>query len=187
MAMNIVPYLENSSTGKLERQKSTSGAAHVSDVANPSGILRTRLVGVTTDAVPLEGTADRGVITYQSPGVTGIVINSVTVISGTPPVAANTNYTVRYAIDAASDDEDAILLPATFPSRSATADLGQIGSFNLKPVMVTTAAGGAWLALVTLEHPIYIDVTDPIRRLSFAHNIGGSVILAFNVSAVEEV
>ena len=184
---NHVSISGQNSSGADEQIRVIDNAAVVSDAANPQGIVRTRMIGVTTDAVPLVGTADRGVATFTAPGVKGLIIHSVTVISGTPPVAANTNYTVRYSIDAANDVADAVLLPATFPARSATDDLGQTGSFNLKPVMVTTAAGGAWLALVTLERPIYIDVTNPITRFSLAHNIGGSVILAFNLSAVEAV
>ena len=166
----------------------TNGAAKVSDAANPQGIVRTRWISVATDTLPVVATS--GVASFASPGVKGIVISAVRIVSGTPPInATTTNYTVRYSVDAANDAADAVLLPTTFPSSSATTNVGQIGAFNVTPVFIpdTEAAGDLRISQIILEKPVYIDVTDPITRLGLAHNIGGTVVLQFLISAVEEV
>src|SRR3990167_7369646 len=76
-----------------------SGAALVTD--GIQGVARNRFVSVTTNT--LSTLTGSGCATFISPGVKGITIDSVRVVSGTLLLTANADYTVRYAIDAAND------------------------------------------------------------------------------------
>ncbi len=166
---------------------SISGAALVT--TDVPGVARNRLISATTNTLPT--LAGSGCATYVSPGVRGIVINSVRVVSGTLLLTANADYTVRYAVDAANDAAAAILLPLTVNTSSATTDIGQVGSFCLTPVFV-----GDWndvgvadqrVGQLILPSPVYIDVSAGILRLDFVHQIGTALVLQFGISAVEAV
>ena len=164
---------------------SISGAALVTD--GIQGVARNRFISVTTNTLPT--LAGSGCATFISPGVKGITIDSVRVVSGTLLLTANADYTVRYAIDAANDAAAAILVPLAAPTSSATADAGQVRSFCLTPIFVpdTEAAGDLRVGQLILPAPVYIDVSDGILRLDFVHQIGTAVVLQFGISAVEEV
>ena len=163
----------------------SGGATHVTD--GLSGVARNRFISATTGTLPT--LAGSGCATWVSPGVRGVVIDSVRVISGTLSLAANADLTVRYAVDAANDAAAAILLPATPNTSSATADVGQVGSFCLQALMVpdTEAAGDLRVVQLILPAPVYIDVSDPILRLDLIHNIGTTVVLQFGIRALEAV
>ena len=172
-------------SGTSWNKTGTDGAAHVTD--GISGVARNRYITVTTDTLPVLATS--GVATYTSPGVRGIKITGVRLVSGTVPLTGAINWVVRYAVDAANDAAAALLLPDTTPTSSATADIGQVGAFNVMPVYIpdTEAAGDLRVGAITLAAPVYIDVTDPITRLDFVHDIGGSVVLQLTIEALEAV
>jgi len=167
-----------------------NGAAVVSDTANPQGIVRTRYVSVTGDTAPIVATS--GVLTYTAPGARGHVINSVRIVSGHAAllalvVAGTANLDVRVGIDNASDAAALALLPDTYPSSSATTDHGQIEAFSLIPIIVSAVLDATRVVYLKLPaRKVYLDVTSPITRLDFVHELAG-VVLQFQVSAVEEV
>lgn len=160
-----------------------NGAARVR--LGDSGLQRGRLVSVTTDTLPVLATS--GVATWLSPGVTGLAITGVRLVSGTVPLTGAINWNIRYATDPANDAASAIALPTTVPSSSATLDIWQGGSFNVTPIYIpdTEAAGDLRVGGVILPYPIEIPVDNPIFRFDLAHNIGGSVVLQFTIQAVE--
>jgi hypothetical protein len=165
-------------------QIGTGGANHVSD--GISGIARNRWCNVAHGTLPVLATS--GVVTFTSPGVRGIVVNSVYHVSGAIPLTT-TNWRIRYAVDSANDAADAILLPTTEPGHSATVDIGQVGAFNVIPSILvdTEAAGDLRVILITLPNPVVIPVSSPITRLSFAHNLGTSVLIQLGISALEAI
>lgn len=164
--------------------KGTAGMAHVTD--GNIGIARNRFINVVHNTLPTA--AGTGTATFTTPGVVGIVVNSLYLVAGPVPLAT-TNWRVRYAVDSVSDAAAAVLLPVAEPGHSATADAGQVGSFNVTPVTIadTEAAGDLRIILLTLPKPVYIDVSNPIRRLDFVHNLGAGVTIQLGISSVEKL
>lgn len=156
---------------------------------NP-GIARNRIISVSTDTLPVLATSGVADWSALSLGVKNVVITSCRVVSGTVPVTGNVNWRVRLAVDSANDAADALLLPTTTNPAAASTDIGQVEGFNVKPVYIPdyndAGAADQRVGEVVME-PYYVDVSAPIKRLSFAHNIGGSVVLEFLVKAVEVV
>lgn len=149
----------------------------------PTGMSRNRIIAVAHATLP---TSASGTALWTT-GVRGIVVQSINVTAGTVPLTGNNNWAVRYAIDAPNDAAAAILLPVVPNTPNASADIGQVGSFNVNPVIVpdTEAAGDARVVWLTIP-PVYIDVTDPINRLDFAHNIGAGITIELMIQALEE-
>jgi hypothetical protein len=123
------------------------------------------------------------VVDFGANGATSIVIESIRWMAGTI-AAATLNPVIRVAIDAASDAAAAALVPTAVPTSSATTEGGQIRSFCVTPILVA-----ADTFHVFLPEPIYIDVSDPVRYLHFAHNLGTTtgVTIQIGVSGVEVV
>lgn len=101
MAMNTVPQLENSSTGKLEKLHSTNNSAHVTSRTGTGN--QPYIYSVITDATPA-----REEIHFPA----GASITELTII--VRPAAAAGLYTdLLLAIDAASDVDAANVLTGT--------------------------------------------------------------------------
>lgn len=176
-------YGEDANGDSIPIKITSSGLIYVTD--SIVGVARNRIISVVADTLPtLAGT---GVASWASPGVKGIVVEGVVVTAGTIALTGAINTRIRYAIDAANDAAAALLLPDATPAASATSDIGQVGGFNLKQEFVpdTEAAGDLRVARFTME-PYYIDVSEPITRLDFAHDIAG-VTLTFSIRAVEGI
>lgn len=173
------------SGGKMRPWEGHNGTGFVSD--GVIGIARNRFVDVAHNTLPVLATS--GVASWASPGVRGVVVDSVLVTAGTIalPTTSVSNFRVRYAIDSPNDAYSALILPVAEPTSSATADVDQVGSFTLTPVFVpdTEAAGDLRAILLILPEPVYIDITDPITRLDFAHNLGAGVTIQLGIRAVE--
>ena len=149
----------------------------ITSLGGVTGLARNRFISATTGTLPT--LAGSGCAVWLPPGARGIVINSVRVVSGTLPTAANADLTVRYAVDAANDAAAAILVPVTPNASSATADIGQVDSFCLDIRQLT--------GVVMRMDPVYIDVSAGITRLDLIHNIGTTLVLQFGIRAVEKV
>ena len=140
--------------------------------------------GGTGAAATATITPGTGVALWNAPGVLGINIYGLKVLAGTLPVIANNNWTIRYAIDAVNDAAAAILLPSA-TTVSVINDIGQVGEFTPAPVFGYHATTPfTWLILPA---PIAINVSSPITRLDFRHNIGAGVNLELMIGAVETV
>jgi len=131
--------------------------------------------------------ANNGVVEWNAPGAKRIVVENVRVISGTLPVAANSDWTVRYSMDSPNDAADAILLPVTPNTSSPNTSIGQVGSFCLTPLLMGNAGGTAWAANLIMMPFTPPDVSAPIRRFGMIHNIGTGLVLQFCIRAEEEV
>jgi hypothetical protein len=172
----------NSATGNPEDLKSTNGAGHVTD--GVIGIARNRWCNVAHNTLPVLATS--GVVTFANPGVRGVSIDSVYLVAGPVPLTT-TNWRIRYAIDSVNDAADAILLPIAEPGHSAALDVGQVRSFNVTPILIpdTEVAGDLRIVLLTLPKPVIVSVENPIKRLSFVHNLGAGVTVQLGISSVE--
>jgi hypothetical protein len=154
----------------------SGGAGLVSDVANPSGLSRTRFINVTGDTLPVDGVS--GTAVFANP-VAAVHIDSVRILSGTLTLAQTSNLIMRYSL-AATQNQAQIDLPTTFPTSAYATDLGEIGSFNL----ITSGAGTATNVSLPESYDRLISLTDPISRIALAHNLTG-VTLQIGISAVE--
>ena len=144
------------------------------------GIARHRWVDVAHNTLPVEATS--GVFKAFAPGIKNVWVDSVRISAGTIPLTT-TNFRVRFSIDSPDDGIDALLLPITEPTSDGDADIGQVRSFNLTPVLVSTT-----LLTVILPQPILLyDGDDPILRVGFVHNLGTGVTVQLGLSAEEEV
>lgn len=155
-----------------------AGAANAFQLSATSGGAAIATSGTQSGTHTAKG--HNGVAEYTDPGVSALKINSVKVVSGTLPVAANTDFTVRLAL-VANDAAAAVALPIATNASSPTRETGQVSSFNIKPVW-----NGTSFALV-IDKPIDIAVTGPISKLYLIHNIGTLLVLQFDISAVEAV
>lgn len=166
---------------------STGGAMTVSLSGSAVTIVGTSQPGIARNRQVVFSSSSATSVTWLSPGVKGIVIDSVHVTGGAPSLSGSDNFRVRYAVDAANNAAADLLLPNAFNNSASDVDIGQVGSFNLQQHYVpdTEAAGDLRVARLTME-PHTINVSEPIRRLDFIHNITG-VTLAFIILAVEEV
>jgi hypothetical protein len=174
-----------SGTGAWEKMQGISGAGLVT--TSKPGIARNRFVNVAHGTLPVAATS--GVFKGFSPGVKNVRVHSVYLVSGTVPLTT-TNFRVRYAIDSPDDTIDGLLLPVAEPTGDNDADIGQVESFNLIPVILpdTEAAGDLRVILLTLPTPITLyDGDDPITRIGFVHNLGTGVTIQLGLSAQEDV
>ena len=172
---------EDAATGESVTVKGTGGASNVA--VGAAGVLRTRFVTVAHATLPVVATS--GVITFAN-RARDPVIQSIFLSVGVLPLTTN-NWTIRYSIDPAHDGADALLLPVTFPSGSATAENMQIGSFNVTPILYSHTVDLSRLIQIVLPRPIEIPTTSGILRMGFAHNLGAGVSIVLGVSAVEEL
>jgi hypothetical protein len=92
------------------------------------------------------------------------------------------NLRVRWCIATSSAEADLLLPAEASLVRSATADLGQVGSFNLTAEVPGNVAGTYNVGLVV---PYPIPNSAPEHFLFFRHALGATA--DFFVSAVEEL
>jgi hypothetical protein len=120
----------------------------------------------------------------RNPTITSVTLTAADVIS-----LAAQNWTIRVAIDPANEAAALLSLPTTFPTGSPDPVVGQVWSFNLKPIMLsdTEAAGDLRVWQIVLDTAIEIPTSSAISTLAFAHNLNAGMTLVFGVSAVREV
>lgn len=157
-----------------------NGAARV--ISGEVGQSRNQIVSVSADTLPVLATS--GVAWWDSPGVKGIVISGVRVVSGTVPLT-NENWRVRYSINAPNDAVDGAWLPVVTPPAAAGVDIGPVGGFDVTPIVVPHTVDASRIMQIILPNPVEIPVSTPITRLGLAHNIGTDVVLEFIINAVE--
>jgi len=161
-----------------------SGAALVA--TTKPGIARNRWVNVAHGTLPIEATS--GVFKAFTPGVKNVFLHSIYLVAGPVPLTT-TNWRVRYAIDSPDDSIDALLLPVTEPTADGDADIGQVFSFNVEPIVLPhtlDASRVIWLRTPPEPIPIYTG-DDPILRVGFVHNLGTGVTIQLGLSATEDV
>ena len=171
----------DSVTGQSSIIKTVSNRASI--ISGAAGVSRTRFVTVAHATLPVVATS--GVIAFAS-RARDPIIQSLFLSAGVLPLTTN-NWTIRYSIDPANDAADALLLPVTFPSGSATAENMQIGSFNVMPIVYPNTLDANRLIQIVLPSTIKIPTTSGILRMGFAHNLGAGVSIVLGVSAVEEL
>jgi hypothetical protein len=159
------------------------GGGGSSDV---TGVAHNRVIQVNHDTAPTA--AGTGTATWSGlTGVKGLSVYGVRLAVGSAVVPLTaTDFTVRYAIGATDDAVAALLLPSVI-AHDANSDIGDVGRFNLVPVILTAALDAGRVIFLTLPSPIFIDISEPILRLDFRHAIGTGVNIEFLVTAVEEV
>ena len=178
MSGTVLMRIFNKVTGRSEALQGISGAALVA--TSKPGIARNRWVDVTSGTLPVVATS--GVLKAFAPGIKNVWVDSVRITAGAIALT-NTNFRVRFAINSPDDTTDGLLLPTTEPTSDGAADIGQVRSFNLAPVLVSTT-----LLTVILPTPILLyDGDDPITRIGFGHNLTAGVTVQLGLSAEEEV
>jgi hypothetical protein len=151
------------------------------------GVARTRWVNVLTATAPVEATS--GWARFIAP-VRRVEILSLRVVSLTSfALTQGADWTVRYAINPVHDAHALLMIPTAAPTGSATAEGGEIGSFNVIPIFVpdTEAAGDLRVANIDLPPNLKIDLASGITSLAFTHNIGTAVLMQLHIRALEAI